>query len=397
MHRQRVGIWVSLGLATVAAGCTAVAEVTTAELSAVIERDGVAFAHQAIPEEVLDRLTPNRVIVVGETHHLREHYEFITALLQALHARGFRQLLVEQPQMADWLLEDYVGGGQLEPNWEPPANWQRKYAVLREFNATLPPEERVHVRAIDVNEAYYGGASSFRSLLGALVGHLPIAGPVTTFLQADYGTPTTQIHAIDLLHASLEADRSALVASWGSYWHDTVVEMVEVERASIDIRVDRDGHDDRAARARENIIKQLADARIAGYAHGTLINFGGNHAQKAHLKGTEQEWLGDYLVHRSTAIDGTVIVMAVVSAKIELEPGGSGTPFDVLDTSPENELFRLMVGTFPGHTVFLPLDDPVFTNGGVPVNFEETIYVCALKEQYDAVLQYGLAHRVPID
>jgi hypothetical protein len=31
------------------------------------------------------------------------------------------------------------------------------------------------------------------------------------------------------------------------------------------------------------------------------------------------------------------------------------------------------------------------------VNFEETIYVCALEEQYDAVLQYGLAHRVPID
>jgi hypothetical protein len=126
------------------------------------------------------------------------------------------------------------------------------------------------------------------------------------------------------------------------------------------------------------------------------MNVGGNHAQKTHLKGTEQEWLGDYLVHRSTAIDGSVMVVGAVAAKIELEPGSSGTPYDVLRTSPKNELFRLMVETWPGQTVFLPLDDPMFTNGGVPVNFEETIYVCALKEQYDAVLQYALAHRVPL-
>ncbi|MDH3261727.1 MAG: hypothetical protein OEM84_12250, partial [Acidimicrobiia bacterium] len=115
----KVGIWAILGLAVVVAACS-VPEVTAAELSAVIERDGVAFTGQAIPDPVLDRLAANRVIVVGETHHLREHYEFMAALLRDLHTRGFRQLLVEWPQMADWILDDYVGGGRLEPTWEPP-------------------------------------------------------------------------------------------------------------------------------------------------------------------------------------------------------------------------------------------------------------------------------------
>jgi hypothetical protein len=216
-------------------------------------------------------------------------------------------------------------------------------------------------------------------------------------MQANYGSETSQIQAIESLAADLESQRSSLTASWGVGWYDAVVEMVEVERASIDIRTDRESHDDRAARAREEIIKQLADARIAGYPQHTVINIGGNHAQKSHLKGTEQEWMGDYLVHRSTAIDGSVIVVGVVAAEVELEPGSSGTPYNVRDTSPDNELFLLMAEAWPGRTVFLPLDDPVFTNGGVPVNFEETIYVCALKEQYDAVLQYGIAHRVPID
>jgi hypothetical protein len=380
------------------AGCSSTTAVTRAELATVVERDGIPFAGQAPPDQVLDRLALHRVVIVGETHQLREHQEFVAALLEALYARGFRQLLVEWPQMADWLLEDYVSGGQLEPTWEPSVSMGRvMFAAIRDLNDTLPTAERMHVRAIDVNLDEYGGASAFRSVLAALATHLQSAGPVTSFLQGDYSTPAAQTDAVDALQASLEADRSTLLASWGSAWYHTVVEMVQVERASIGIRAIRETDYDRSARVREDAIKQRADARIAGYAHRTLVNVGGNHAQKARLKGTDQEWLGDYLVHRSTAIDGTVIVVGVAAAKIELEPGSSGSPYDVLHTSPENELFRLMVETWPGQTVFLPLDDPVFTNGGVVVNFEETIYVCALKEQYDAVLQYALAHRVPVD
>ena len=397
MRRRIIETLASLGSLAVVAGCSTLTEVTTAELSAVIERDGIAFGAETVPEAVLSRLAANEVILIGETHHLREHYAFVTALLRDLHARGFRQLLVEQPQMADWILDDYAGGSALEPNWEPPANWQRKFAAIREFNATLPPEERVHVRAIDVNEEYYGGAASFRALLEMLVGHLPSAGSVDEFLQADYGTPTTQTGAIESLRSSLEAERPALVASWGSDWYDTVVEMVDVERASIDIRADRPTNDGRAARAREEVIKVLADARIGGYEGRTVVNIGGHHAQKSHLLGTKQEWLGDYLVHRSPAVAGAVVVLSVVAARIELEPGASGTPYDVLDASPPKELFRMMAEAWPDQTVFLPLDDPVFVTRGVPVDYEGRVYVSALKEQYDAVLQYGLAHRVPID
>ena len=87
----------------------------------------------------------------------------------------------------------------------------------------------------------------------------------------------------------------------------------------------------------------------------------------------------------------------MTSARTVLEPGAGGTPFDVTKTSPEGELYRVMAETRPDRHVFLPLDDPVFTDGTVAMNSEDVIYVTALKEQYDAVLQYGLAHRMPID
>ncbi len=54
-----------------------------------------------------------------------------------------------------------------------------------------------------------------------------------------------------------------------------------------------------------------------------------------------------------------------------------------------------MAESFPDRTVFLPLDDPVFASGGVLLNVEEVIYHCAPAEQFDAVLQYPLVHRVP--
>lgn len=377
--------------------CCEEADVTRQELVTVTERDGLAFDGDTIPAGVLDRLAMNRVIVLGETHHLREHWAFVATLLQELHARGFRQLLFEGPHMAGWLFDEYVTGGQLEPGWRPPVFYERRLAVIREFNLTLSPGERIHVRAIDVNEEHYGGAESFRSLLAQATMYLPGSEMIDEFVDVEFTSRAAEVQAIESLRATLEDQEASLADSWGRSWYERVVEMVEVERASIDIRADRKVDDDRAARAREDVIKELAELRISEVSDGTVINIGGHHAQKAHLMGTRQEWLGDYLVHRSAAVDGSIIVLGVSAAKVELEPGAEGTRFDVIQASRENELRRVMAETWPGRTVFIPLDDPMFSEHKVNFNSEETIYVSSLKEQFDAVLQYGLAHRMPIE
>jgi hypothetical protein len=146
---------------------------------------------------------------------------------------------------------------------------------------------------------------------------------------------------------------------------------------------------------REDLIKLLADRRIEHWSGGTIINFGAHHAQKSPLMGTDQEWLGDYLVHRSAVAGGDVIVVGFTSAKTELLPGAGGTPWDVVASSPENEIYRVMAETWPGMTVFLPLEDPMFSERTVAMNSEEVIYETALADQFDAVFQYGVAHRWP--
>lgn len=373
------------------AGCSGVTEVPRTNLAEIVERDGVAFTAGSIPDAMLERLSDHQLIVVGETHFLREHQEFMVELLRALHAHGFRQLLLEWPHMADWLVADYMEGGQIRPDWDPPSiGMAAMIAPIREVNQSLPEGERIAVRNIDVNLSDYGGARDFITLLGWLSAHLGSPGPLEAMIQGGYQGDASHRQKLETLRERLETEQSQLTADWGSHWYDTVAEMVVVELASARIRGIRDSDYDRSAREREGEMKRLTDLRLLGYGHGSVLNVGGNHAQKSYLKGTKQEWLGDYLVHKSTAVGGSVIVVAVTAARMT----GGGHPDFTLDDSPDNELFRVMSETWPGQIVFLPLDDSVFATGGVLMNWEREIYKDAPKQVYDAILQFPLAHRV---
>jgi len=152
----------SIGLAGIVAGCSMTAA-ERADLAEVVQREGVPFSATEIPDEVIDRLSAHRLVIVGETHLIREHHAFMSALVQDLHQGGFRQLLLEWPHMADWLVDEYVAGDDADLDWEPPG-WffYDLIQAVRDFNTTLPPTARVRVRGIDVNLADYGGARDFR-------------------------------------------------------------------------------------------------------------------------------------------------------------------------------------------------------------------------------------------
>ena len=70
-----------------------VTQVSTDELEQIVQRDGVPFKAGSIPDEILDHLAASRVVLVGETHFIGEHTQFMDELLRELHARGFRQYL----------------------------------------------------------------------------------------------------------------------------------------------------------------------------------------------------------------------------------------------------------------------------------------------------------------
>jgi hypothetical protein len=372
--------------------CSQLPEVSTEELEQIVQRDGVPFKAGSIPDEVLDRLASHRVVLVGETHFLREHRELMVDLIRELHTRGFRQFLFEWTRAADWLLADFVLDGGLEPDWAPPMDIGGSMIIaIRDLNRTLPEGERIRVHAIDVT-VDYGGGESFVGSLSALTRHLLDPGPLATILQGNYDTSESQEAQIETLQTELSNRRSELIALWGEHWYDAIVEMVEVERISVSARAVLENNYDKSVRLREEGIKQLVDSRLRDFPQGTLINIGATHAQKKRLWGTDIEWLGDYLVHQSQVADGSVIALAVSAAHIVSVPG-SGIPDYDLAASPENELFRVMNQTWPDQIVFLPVDNPLLSSVRVSINSEGTIYIGVPKQHYDAFLLLPLAHR----
>lgn len=380
-----------------ATSCSLLPQVPAAELQEIVQRDGVPFDAHSVPDGVLDRLASHRVVLVGEFHFLHEHRELMAELLRELHARGFRQFLFEWTEAADWLLADFVQDGGLEPEWTPPLDIGGAMIIaIRDLNRTLPADERIRVHGLDVT-VDYGGGRSFVGSLTSLAKHLPDPGPIAAFLQGDYETPERQEVQIDALQAELDRRRSELIASWGEDWYDLVSEMVDVEGTSVAIRAIRESKYDKSVRMREDAIKELVDRRLQGFPHGTLINVGATHAQKKRLFGTEIEWLGDYLVHKSEAAGGSVIVVGALGAAHVVSVPGSGIPDFDLTASPENELLRVMNQTWPDQTVFLPVDDPVFSKGRIPINLSGDVYVSAPKRLYDVYLLQPLAHRERFD
>jgi hypothetical protein len=78
MRRARVFILLTMLTLT---GCASGADVTASDLLPLVERDGIPFDGSSIPGEVVDLLAGNKVVLLGETHHLREHWAFVADLL----------------------------------------------------------------------------------------------------------------------------------------------------------------------------------------------------------------------------------------------------------------------------------------------------------------------------
>lgn len=368
--------------------------VSATELEQIVQRDAVPFEAGSIPDEVLDRVAAHRVVLVGETHFLGEHTEFTFELLRELHARGFRQFLFEWSQAADWALADFVNDGGLIPDWTAPSLLGDPIIAIRDFNRTVPEDERIQVHAIDIHLKDYGDTEGWLSLMGYAVENiLAEPGPLSAFMAGDHGTYENHQVELERLRAEVEDGRDELTAAWGNYWYDTIVEIIEVELLAVEVRALRESNYYESVRLREEAIKLLADRRIKSTPHGTLINVGSTHAQKERLWGTDDiEWLGDYLVHESPVTKGSVMALWVPAAYIVAAPGSAYPDFDLV-ASPENELLSVMNQNWPNQIVFLPLDDPLFTGGRVPINSSGDIFVASPKDHYDALALLPIAHR----
>ena len=268
---------------------------TEAEIIAAIRSSAspvpvTAIAGDAeIPSEVIDFLARFDVVMIGESHMIREHYEMMAQLIRQLHYEGLRQVLLEWPHSADWVLSEYPAGNSVN-GWAPPRFRGRVMIdAIRDVNAQVSESERMAVRAIDVTLDEYGGAAGFARSFEDLAAHLDSSALLKEFVD-EYRDPNTDgSNSIDALLEELVHGERTYGEGWGEARYRTVVEMLEQERVSIRAREAYGVGYERGVKTREAALKLIADRRIFEIDGMTLINIGGNHVQRRYLRGTRQE------------------------------------------------------------------------------------------------------------
>ena len=134
-----------------AAGCVTPGSQTMRD---VLDAEIVTFAPGEVPDALVDTLSTRRVILLGETHYVQQHQEFVLELLTRLHPRGLRWFAQEMSHAYSWIVEDYVLGRR--DDYPDSARRMDEYWVegLRRFNDGVPESDQIGVAYIDMNHAH---------------------------------------------------------------------------------------------------------------------------------------------------------------------------------------------------------------------------------------------------
>jgi hypothetical protein len=130
------------------------------------ERETAAIAPQAryfptpkspaeIPTTLVDAIGDSDILLLGESHYVAEHHDFLALLLPRLHERGFRLFLTESNHAYGYIFDEYVTGrrdsltpaqSSLDSSW-----LEAMRALNAELRASGRERDQMRVRAIDVN------------------------------------------------------------------------------------------------------------------------------------------------------------------------------------------------------------------------------------------------------
>lgn len=361
------------------------AHVPRSALEPVVARDMEAVPAGSVPAGLVERLGGARLILLGESHYVQEHQEFLVALLPHLHAAGVRHLLQEDMHATAWTGEEYV---MARSDLIPPVmdRFDRTLlAGLRAFNDGLPPADRIHYGGFDMNHwvgifAEYAG--EFQRRFGKVAALDPVlaAPPDSAAYQA----------ALDALPAALAADAEALSAALGADPYALLLELVEVEAQSLRLRkLGTAGHLPREELIRARVLEVL---RRAG-GSPVAVNCGGFHAQKQQVFGPDFEATGSWLARHPELYGGDagrLRTFAFLGARGWRKSSFDGPPWwlDVVGQAGPDDLIRILAEQAGPRLAFLPLDSPVFVSGAVELRWDGQAGSGPIGAAFDGIVLY---------
>lgn len=354
------------------------------ELNSIIENEIIFLDGYELPDEAYQEFSTSEVLFIGENHNLIEHQQLLTEWVLSLHSEGYRQLLIECFQLFDWIITEYVNGEDIELPRYLSTYYGEILGPIRKFNQTVAKEERIQVHPVDIN---HDVNAYFRSLL-EYANQIENNELIFTFVEsAAIDDPEIASSQVSDFYTEISRNQEHCTNLWGKEEYQIIERMTYYQLETYPIRKIWNKNNNKATRLREDLIKTIVDSYLDNYPHKTIINMGGFHAQRNPRLGTKQEWLGEYLSTKSPYATGKTYLIYVNAYKGEHDNGnGKTTTFDLSQSSPKNELFRIMNERCEDKISFLPLSNSKFSSHHVFVNYRSMLRIFPPYETFDAFI-----------
>ncbi len=276
MHYLRILI---LPIFLFAYSCDTVSIQNMKEVQRLVERDLVRFTPTELPNEIIEASVDATILMIGETHYVQEHHEFVLTILEGVQSTGYRVVANELSQAMSWMAEDYVTGKLDDiPNYIRFFN-NHVLEELRENNKGK--DEPIVLKFFDANQK---GAFPFSlDEITKVLGQDPLLNIVDGILVDS----EKYLKKLEELDQELTENSNVYINKWGALWFDRILEMTKVEINSIAWRKSNQGL------IREGIMRDNLD-RIKDEYQKVVVNCGMYHAQKSTHMGESINRLAGY-------------------------------------------------------------------------------------------------------
>ena len=245
----------------------------------IVDQDLITFNHDQIPAELQDVIDTHRILILGETHYVQQHQEFVSTILNNIKEDSLIYV-AELFNAFNWMVEDYISG---KIDYVPDCvNYFENYTIekIKDLNRNGKSAQMYLMDENHWTDNFIYSVSEIEKIIGIIIDFQTIKS-----MPSDSKAYKNELVRLSSL---FETNKSDFVEKYGSIWYERLDQLIKNEIKSSDYRstYSEDLREHFMVDFLLKIIKQNPNKKI-------IIDCGMTHAQRETLMGENIPRIGD--------------------------------------------------------------------------------------------------------
>ncbi len=333
-------------------------KVNYAEIESAIETDILTFEDETVPDVLINDIRDKRIIIVGESHYIREHNEFVYLMLKKLSTYGFNVFLNEHNHSFSWLAEDFTTN--LIDTLPAKMYYFDDYLLQSIKNHNALSDHKITYKFFDINH----WSTDFMTSVNEVEKILGYQDIFEYIKNTGYGSESyrNELHNI---RNKLTNNTNHYMNDWGEMWYERIFSLVDIELNSLDLDLNSNIDD---INKREEIMISIIEKELENPSNKIVINCGASHAQKTAYINSSMDRLGVYL---ASNYKDEVYSLRIYGLSGQFKSNYYKAPieFNLCSDSSTDNFTGIICRHSDNRYTLLKLNNPAFDNENIKITF----------------------------